>query len=66
MCQDYMYSITKHLDAADLRRAGVELVIIGNGSSGMIKSYRSKSIICQSFPISQIPSPSFPFCWCLS
>ncbi|CAL1716927.1 unnamed protein product [Somion occarium] len=41
MCQDYMYSISKNVDPGALRRADVELVIIGNGSPGMIKSYRN-------------------------
>ena len=39
-CQDYMYSISKKVDTEALRHAGVTLTVIGNGSPGMIKSYR--------------------------
>lgn len=42
MDQDYMYSIAKNVDYAALKRAGTELIIIGNGAPGMIKSYRSR------------------------
>jgi hypothetical protein len=38
-CQDYMYSISK-VHPAILRQAGVNLVIISNGSHKMIKAYR--------------------------
>lgn len=38
-----MYHVCKSVDTESLRRAGVELVIIGNGSHGMIKSYKSQS-----------------------
>ncbi|CCL98800.1 uncharacterized protein FIBRA_00805 [Fibroporia radiculosa] len=38
--QDYMYSIAKTVNPDDLRRAGIDLVIIGVGSPAMIKSYR--------------------------
>ncbi|KAH8100952.1 AhpC/TSA antioxidant enzyme-domain-containing protein, partial [Cristinia sonorae] len=40
MDQDYMYSIVKNVDSVALQRAGTNLVIIGNGAHGMIKSYR--------------------------
>lgn len=40
MCQDYMFSISRSVSAAALRRAGVQLVIISNGSFKMIPSYR--------------------------
>ncbi|OBZ72102.1 Thioredoxin-like protein AAED1 [Grifola frondosa] len=40
LCQDYMYSISRSVDPDALKRDGVDLVIIGNGSPGMIKAYR--------------------------
>ncbi|KAI0091040.1 AhpC/TSA antioxidant enzyme-domain-containing protein, partial [Irpex rosettiformis] len=40
MCQDYMYSIARTVNPEALSRAGVNLIIIGNGSPAMIKSYR--------------------------
>ncbi|KAL1743848.1 AhpC/TSA antioxidant enzyme-domain-containing protein, partial [Schizophyllum fasciatum] len=40
MCQDYMFSISRSVSAQALRRAGVELVVISNGSYKMIPSYR--------------------------
>ncbi|RDX57095.1 hypothetical protein OH76DRAFT_1334854 [Lentinus brumalis] len=40
MCQDYMYSISRSVDFEALKRAGIDFVIIGNGSPNMIKSYR--------------------------
>ncbi|KAH9944866.1 AhpC/TSA antioxidant enzyme-domain-containing protein [Amylocystis lapponica] len=40
LCQDYMSSVTRAVDPEELKRAGVDLVFIGNGSPGMIKSYR--------------------------
>ncbi|KZP00602.1 hypothetical protein CALVIDRAFT_476054 [Calocera viscosa TUFC12733] len=40
LCQDYMFSISRGVDPDALRRAGVDLVIISNGSPKMIKSYR--------------------------
>ncbi|KAI0822547.1 hypothetical protein BC628DRAFT_1327234 [Trametes gibbosa] len=40
MDQDYMYSISRNVDVENLKRAGIDFVIIGNGSHGMIKSYR--------------------------
>ena len=35
-----MYSIMRSVSAEDLKRAGLDLVIIGLGSPAMIKSYR--------------------------
>ncbi|KAJ4468654.1 hypothetical protein C8J55DRAFT_403192, partial [Lentinula edodes] len=40
MCQDYMYSIGRNIDSKALERAGLRLVIVGNGGWQMIKSYR--------------------------
>ncbi|KAL0956372.1 hypothetical protein HGRIS_002519 [Hohenbuehelia grisea] len=40
LCQDYMYSITRSVSPDVLKRAGIKLVIISNGSHKMIKSYR--------------------------
>ncbi|KZT53515.1 hypothetical protein CALCODRAFT_440019 [Calocera cornea HHB12733] len=40
LCQDYMFSISRGVDPLALRRSGVDLVIISNGSPKMIKSYR--------------------------
>ncbi|KAI0635583.1 hypothetical protein C8Q77DRAFT_1052997 [Trametes polyzona] len=40
MDQDYMYSIARNVDVEALKRAGIDFVLIGNGSHGMIKSYR--------------------------
>ncbi|KAI0749739.1 hypothetical protein C8Q80DRAFT_1218810 [Daedaleopsis nitida] len=40
-CQDYMYSIAKNIDFEALKRANIDLVIIGSGSPAMIKSYRN-------------------------
>ncbi|KAJ3882076.1 hypothetical protein F5051DRAFT_320547 [Lentinula edodes] len=40
MCQDYMYSIGRNIDPEVLERAGLRLVIVGNGGWQMIKSYR--------------------------
>ncbi|KAH9856665.1 hypothetical protein C2E23DRAFT_721885, partial [Lenzites betulinus] len=37
---DYMYSISRNVDVENLKRAGIDFVLIGNGSHGMIKSYR--------------------------
>lgn len=37
-----MYSISKRVDVEALKRAQVSLVLIGNGSHSMIKSYRSE------------------------
>ncbi len=43
LCQDYMHSIARTVNPEALKRAGVSLVIIGNGSAAMIKAYRRKS-----------------------
>ncbi|KII85110.1 hypothetical protein PLICRDRAFT_145799 [Plicaturopsis crispa FD-325 SS-3] len=40
LCQDYMTSISKNVDPAVLKEKGMSLVIISNGSHGMIKKYR--------------------------
>ncbi|KAJ7902029.1 AhpC/TSA antioxidant enzyme-domain-containing protein, partial [Mycena olivaceomarginata] len=40
LCQDYMFEISRNVSAEVLQNAGVELVIISNGSYEMIKSYR--------------------------
>ncbi|OCH86609.1 hypothetical protein OBBRIDRAFT_737671, partial [Obba rivulosa] len=40
LCQDYMSALSRTVDPEALRRADVDLVIIGNGSPAMIKSYR--------------------------
>ena len=39
-----MYSVSRTLDMGILERAGIDIAIIGNGSPGMIKSYRSESV----------------------
>ncbi|KAI0784295.1 hypothetical protein C8Q75DRAFT_691582, partial [Abortiporus biennis] len=54
MDQDYMYSVSKQVDTEVLRRAGVDLIIIGHGSPGMIRSY--KQIWRTPFPIYTDPS----------
>ncbi len=38
-----MYAISRNVNYEALQRAGIDMVIIGNGSPGMIKSYRSES-----------------------
>ncbi|KAH0833092.1 hypothetical protein J3R83DRAFT_12084 [Lanmaoa asiatica] len=40
LCQDYMFSVTDNVDPRMLKEADVNLVVIGNGSYNMIKSYR--------------------------
>ncbi|KAF8556225.1 hypothetical protein OG21DRAFT_1384891, partial [Imleria badia] len=40
LCQDYMFSLTDNVDQRMLKDAEVNLVVIGNGSYNMIKSYR--------------------------
>lgn len=40
MCQDYMFSLSSSVDPKLLKQANVNLVVIGNGSFNMIKSYR--------------------------
>lgn len=37
-----MYAISRTVNYEALRRADIDIVIIGNGSPGMIKSYRSE------------------------
>lgn len=40
LCQDYMFSLSSTVDPKLLKQADVNLVVIGNGSFSMIKSYR--------------------------
>ncbi|KAL4066937.1 AhpC/TSA antioxidant enzyme-domain-containing protein [Scleroderma yunnanense] len=40
MCQDYMFSLSSTVDPKLLKQANTNLVVIGNGSFNMIKSYR--------------------------
>ncbi|KAJ7217785.1 AhpC/TSA antioxidant enzyme-domain-containing protein, partial [Mycena pura] len=40
LCQDYMFSISQNVSAQVLDSAGVQLVIVSNGSYEMIKAYR--------------------------
>ncbi|KIJ66908.1 hypothetical protein HYDPIDRAFT_85923, partial [Hydnomerulius pinastri MD-312] len=40
LCQDYMFSVSSNVDPKLLKQAGVNLVVVGNGSYNMIKSYR--------------------------
>ncbi|KAF9243463.1 AhpC/TSA antioxidant enzyme-domain-containing protein, partial [Melanogaster broomeanus] len=40
LCQDYMFSVANNVDPKLLKQANVNLVVIGNGSYNMIKSYR--------------------------
>ena len=42
---DYMRSIKEQVDPDVLNKAGVRLVVISNGSPGMIKSYSSECIL---------------------
>lgn len=51
MCQDYMYSISRNVDFEALKRAGIDFVVVGNGSPNMIKSYRSKRHIAPSLEL---------------
>ena len=37
-----MHSISRFVDFEGLKQAGIDFVIIGNGSHAMIKSYRSE------------------------
>ena len=39
-----MYSIMRSVNAEDLKRAGLDLAIIGLGSPAMIKSYKRESM----------------------
>jgi hypothetical protein len=38
--QDYMYSVSRHVNMEALERAGVGLVVIGCGAPGMLRAYR--------------------------
>lgn len=38
--QDYMHSVTRHLNIETLRRNNVDVTLIGNGSPALIKSYK--------------------------
>ncbi|KAI0671395.1 hypothetical protein C8Q78DRAFT_972604 [Trametes maxima] len=40
MDQDYMYSIARHVDYQSLQHSKTDFIVIGNGSPGMISSYR--------------------------
>ncbi|KAJ7188042.1 AhpC/TSA antioxidant enzyme-domain-containing protein, partial [Mycena filopes] len=40
LCQDYMFSISRNVSPEVLSEAGIQLVIVSNGSHDMIKSYR--------------------------
>ncbi|KAJ7925002.1 AhpC/TSA antioxidant enzyme-domain-containing protein, partial [Mycena leptocephala] len=40
LCQDYMFSISRNVSPEVLESAGLQLIIISNGSYEMIKSYR--------------------------
>ncbi|KIK55437.1 hypothetical protein GYMLUDRAFT_105906, partial [Collybiopsis luxurians FD-317 M1] len=40
LCQDYMYSIGDNVNPETLERAGIRLIIVGNGGWQMIKSYQ--------------------------
>ncbi|CAE6497100.1 unnamed protein product [Rhizoctonia solani] len=46
LCQDYMSSIVHLTEPALVQKAGVKLVIIGNGSPNMIKSYNTDIFHC--------------------
>ncbi|CAE6443463.1 unnamed protein product [Rhizoctonia solani] len=46
LCQDYMSSIVHLTEPSLLQKAGVKLVIIGNGSPSMIKSYKNDVFHC--------------------
>ncbi|CUA67264.1 hypothetical protein RSOLAG22IIIB_07311 [Rhizoctonia solani] len=46
LCQDYMSSIVHLTEPALVQKAGVKLVIIGNGSPNMIKSYKTDIFHC--------------------
>lgn len=41
LCQDYMYSLKSTASQDMLNQNGLNLIVIGNGSHSMIKSYRS-------------------------
>ncbi|KIK80947.1 hypothetical protein PAXRUDRAFT_833211 [Paxillus rubicundulus Ve08.2h10] len=40
LCQDYMFSVASNIDLKLLKQANVNLIVIGNGSYNMIKSYK--------------------------
>ncbi|KAF9223705.1 hypothetical protein BS17DRAFT_781090 [Gyrodon lividus] len=40
LCQDYMFSVASNVHLKLLKQADINLVVIGNGSYNMIKSYR--------------------------
>ncbi|EUC65099.1 AhpC/TSA antioxidant enzyme [Rhizoctonia solani AG-3 Rhs1AP] len=46
LCQDYMSSIVHLTEPSLVQQAGVKLVIIGNGSPSMIKSYKTDIFHC--------------------
>ncbi|KAG8744146.1 hypothetical protein FRC10_010715 [Ceratobasidium sp. 414] len=46
LCQDYMSSIVHLTEPSFVKKAGVKLVIIGNGSPSMIKAYRDNIFRC--------------------
>ncbi|CAE6427890.1 unnamed protein product, partial [Rhizoctonia solani] len=46
LCQDYMSSIVHLTEPSLVEKAGVKLVIIGNGSPSMIKSYKTDIFKC--------------------
>ncbi|CAE6478702.1 unnamed protein product [Rhizoctonia solani] len=46
LCQDYMSSIVHLTEPSLVQKAGVKLVIIGNGSPSMIKSYKTDIFHC--------------------
>lgn len=43
MCQDYMFSLSNTVDPKLLKKADMNLVIIGNGSYNVIETYRRKT-----------------------
>ncbi|KAI0052289.1 hypothetical protein FA95DRAFT_1483805, partial [Auriscalpium vulgare] len=55
LCQDYMTSVTREVNQMALQRAGVNLIVIGCGSYGLIKSYRQ--IFHLPFQLYVDPSP---------
>ncbi|GAB1521634.1 hypothetical protein RhiTH_004731 [Rhizoctonia solani] len=46
LCQDYMSSIVHLTEPSLVKKAGVKLVIIGNGSPSMLKSYKTDIFKC--------------------
>jgi len=55
MCQDYMASIMRLIEPSEFEVAGVKMIIIGNGSSSMIKGYREDAFNCP-YPVYTDPS----------